>query len=61
METIRMSRHHGDLVAEITLSRPEAMNAIELAGQIAANSPAASKAGQGCRWAATLTAVSLKA
>ena len=56
-----MSRHHGDLVAEITLSRPEAMNAIELAGQIAANSPAASKAGQGCRWAATLTAVSLKA
>jgi enoyl-CoA hydratase/carnithine racemase len=44
METIRMSRHHGDLVAEITLSRPEAMNAIELAGQIAANSPVAVRA-----------------
>jgi enoyl-CoA hydratase/carnithine racemase len=36
METIRMSRHHGDLVAEITLSRPEAMNAIssQLAGEL---------------------------
>ena len=31
-----MSRHHGDLVAEITLSRPEAMNAIssQLAGEL---------------------------
>jgi enoyl-CoA hydratase/carnithine racemase len=37
METIEMARHHGDLVAEITLSRPEAMNAIssQLAGELA--------------------------
>ena len=37
METISVSRHHGDLVAEITLSRPEAMNAIssQLAGELA--------------------------
>jgi enoyl-CoA hydratase/carnithine racemase len=37
METIKMSRHHGDLVAEITLSRSEAMNAIssQLAGELA--------------------------
>ncbi len=37
METIKLSRHHDDLVAEITLSRPEAMNAIssQLAGELA--------------------------
>jgi enoyl-CoA hydratase/carnithine racemase len=37
METIRVSRHSGGRVAEITLNRPEAMNSIstELAGQLA--------------------------
>jgi enoyl-CoA hydratase/carnithine racemase len=37
METIRVSRHSGDGVAEITLNRPEAMNSIstELAGALA--------------------------
>src|SRR5208282_773000 len=37
METIRVSRHHGGVVAEIMLSRPGAMNAIStaLAGELA--------------------------
>jgi enoyl-CoA hydratase/carnithine racemase len=37
METIKVSRHSGDGVAEITLNRPEAMNSIstELAGALA--------------------------
>ncbi len=37
MGTITVSRHHGGVVAEIMLSRPEAMNAIstELAGELA--------------------------
>ena len=37
MATITVSRHHGGVVAEIMLSRPEAMNAIstELAGELA--------------------------
>jgi enoyl-CoA hydratase/carnithine racemase len=36
METIRVSRHHDGVVAEIMLNRPEAMNSIssELAGQL---------------------------
>jgi enoyl-CoA hydratase/carnithine racemase len=36
METIRMSRHHGDVVAQITLNRPAAMNSIstELASEL---------------------------
>jgi enoyl-CoA hydratase/carnithine racemase len=36
METIRVTRHHDGMVAEIMLNRPEAMNAIssELAGQL---------------------------
>src|SRR5713226_5627055 len=36
METIRVLRHPGDRVAEITLNRPEAMNSIstELAGEL---------------------------
>jgi enoyl-CoA hydratase/carnithine racemase len=36
METIRVSRHHDGVVAEIMLNRPEAMNSIssELAAQL---------------------------
>ncbi len=36
MGTIKVSRHHGDVVAEIMLSRPEAMNSIstELAAEL---------------------------